>query len=77
MTATTAPAAPKSEARTSVDLDADRKIYITLQARAALAGFELVCMADGTFLMSRWGMFRPLADVAACEAFLARVGAPQ
>ena len=58
-----------------VDLDVERKPYLTLQARAALAGFELVRMGDGTFLVCRWGMFRPLADDAACEAFLNRVGA--
>jgi hypothetical protein len=47
----------------------------TLQARAALAGFQLVQMADGSFVVSRWGMLAPLADCAAVEAFLQRVGA--
>lgn len=57
-------------------IDADAKAVATLQARAALAGHELVRLADHTFLASRWGMFRSLENVAAVEAFLARVGAP-
>lgn len=48
----------------------------TLQARAALAGFELVRMADGSFVIGRWGMVAPLVDAQAVEAFLKRVGAP-
>lgn len=33
----------------------------TFIARAALAGFELVKLGDGSWLASRWGMFRGLA----------------
>lgn len=51
------------------------KQFATLQARAAIAGFELVRMADGSFVVARWTMTRALADVAAIEAFLAQVGA--
>ena len=40
---------------------------------SALAGFELVRMADGSFIASRWGMFRNLDHIAAVEAWLARV----
>jgi hypothetical protein len=54
------------------------KVIATLQARAALAGFELVLLADGSLLMTRWGLVsRPLIDLAAAEAFLNRVGAPR
>lgn len=49
----------------------------TLQARAALAGFELVRLADGSFMVSRWGMFRPLVDELAVLEFLRSVGAPE
>lgn len=52
---------------------ADRKQVATLQARAALAGFELVQLADGTFLASRWGMFRSFDHMAAASAWLDRV----
>lgn len=55
---------------------ADTKTVATLQARAALAGYELVHLADGSFIASRWGMFRSLDHIAAVEAFLTRVGAP-
>ena len=48
----------------------------TLQARAALAGFELVRLADGTFLVSRWGMAKHLPDAHAVQHFLRQVGAP-
>jgi hypothetical protein len=54
-------------------VNADRKTSATLQARAALAGHELVQLADGTFLASRWGQFRALATVDAVEAWLERV----
>jgi len=46
------------------------KRLATLRARAALAGLELACLTDGTFRVSRWGLIRSLADVAAVEAFL-------
>ena len=51
------------------------KTVATLAARAALAGYELVQLADGTFIASRWGMFRSLDHIAAVEMFLQRVGA--
>lgn len=56
--------------------DVDQKQVATLVARAAIAGYELVRLADGTFIASRWGMFRSLDHIAAVEAFLQRVGAP-
>ena len=53
----------------------DAKHIATLQARAAIAGFELAQMADGSFVVARWTMTRALADIAAVEAFLVQVGA--
>ena len=55
---------------------AQAKSDATLIARAALAGFELVRLADGSWLASRWGMFRDLADYEQVERFLSAVGAP-
>lgn len=53
------------------------KAVATAKARAALAGHELVHLADGTFMIHRWGMFRHLEHLAAVDAFLRRVeGAP-
>jgi|SRR5580765_558392 len=57
--------------------DVERKQLATLVARACIAGYELVRLADGTFIASRWGMFRSLDHIAAVEAFLVRVGAPR
>ncbi len=54
----------------------DEKMIATFTARAAIAGYELVQLADGTFIVSRWGIFRSLDHIAAVEAFLQRVGAP-
>lgn len=59
-----------------VQPDVDAKAVATLQARAAIAGYELVQLADGSFIASRWSMFRSLDHIAAVEAFLVRVGAP-
>ena len=61
---------------TSGESDPDRKARETRVARACLAGYQLVQLADGTYIASRWGMFRPLDHVAAVERFLQRVGAP-
>ena len=56
------------------------KTFATLRARAAMAGFSLCTMTetDGLcfYLLSRWGMSRPLADLGAVVVFLRQVGAP-
>lgn len=61
---------------TTVADDSDAKAVATLQARAALAGFELVRLADLSFIVSRWGMCRHFPDAHAVNAFLRQVGAP-
>jgi hypothetical protein len=55
--------------------DQARKADATLIARAALAGVELVRLADGTWIASRWGMLKPLTD-AEVGPWLQRIGAP-
>jgi len=60
----------------AADQSPPAKSDTTLIARAALAGFELVKLADGSWLASRWGMFRDLADDEQVERFLSAVGAP-
>jgi hypothetical protein len=58
-------------------LTIDDKITATAVARAAIAGYELVRLADGSFIATRWGIFRTLDHMAAVEDFLRRVeGAP-
>ena len=51
----------------------DAKLITNLAALAALAGFELHQLADGSFLLAKWNLVRPLADVHAVETFLASV----
>jgi hypothetical protein len=50
-----------------------RKALSSLQAEFALAGHELVQLADGSFVASRWGLVRPLATMDAARAFLQQV----
>lgn len=54
----------------------DQKQVATLRARAALAGFQLERMADGSFVVARWTMTRSLANVQEVEFFLKQIGAP-
>ena len=55
------------------------KAWATLQARAALAGWQLwrSDAADGPqrFFAGRWGMVRVLGDLDEVERFLEKVGA--
>lgn len=53
--------------------DAYRKRLATLQARAALAGFELHRLEDGRLLAARWGLTREFPDASAVEQWLARL----
>lgn len=52
-----------------------RKTEATLIARAALVGIQLVRLADGTWLASKFGLTKHLED-SDVSAWLARVGAP-
>ena len=54
----------------------ESKAIATLVARACLAGYQLKPLADGTFVVSRWDLFRELDCPAAVEAFLKQAGAP-
>lgn len=56
--------------------DQARKVITSMQARAALAGWELRRMPDGEFIACRWDRMAELPNVAAVERFLVRVGAP-
>lgn len=52
------------------------KLVATTKARAALAGFELVDLPDGSFVITRWNLLsRELPHLAAVDAFLQRAGA--
>jgi hypothetical protein len=66
-----APAAPAPEALPCVE-----KLKSSLRAKLALAGgFVLLELADGSYLVSRWNLSRPCADLRAVAAFAEQVGA--
>lgn len=56
----------------------DAKEFSTLQAVAALQGFQLNRLEDDfgapTYLVSRWALTKDLPSLAAVRAFLVRVG---
>ncbi len=52
------------------------KAFSTLQAKAALAGWQVERMADGSIVVARWTLTRSLPDLAALAQFLRQVGAP-
>lgn len=64
----------KADTPNSTDMTAERKANITLIAKAAMAGVELVKLPDGTWEARRWGMAKPLATIADVESWLTRVG---
>ena len=57
------------------DARAARKRFTTVQAKLALRGFVLRKIDDGTFVCTRWGMFRELQNLDAVERFAGLVGA--
>ena len=57
------------------DIDAECKAFATLQARAALTGIQLHKLADGSFTVSRWGMYRELPTLREVGDMLRRMGA--
>lgn len=69
----------KTDSSDCDDLDANRKIYLTLRARFALAGRALSRTAAGdgavTYAASRWNMARELVTLDAVAEFADRVGA--
>lgn len=52
----------------------ENKLVATLIARMALMGHAVYKLADGGYLISRWGMTRYCADPAQLAAFLVQIG---
>jgi len=52
------------------------KPLANLQAQCALAGFSLHELADGSFIVSKWNLVKPLPDLQAVRTFLRQFGAP-
>lgn len=55
------------------DLNAGRKALSTIQARAALAGFQLHELAGGELLLTRWGLAKSCPDLYSVGRFLDQV----
>lgn len=59
-------------------VEADRKLFSTLQARAALAGVALSRMQDDrgneVFIASKWALTKQLSTLAEVEHLLVRIG---
>jgi len=55
------------------DLDRARKNFLTLRARAAMAGYALHELANG-YLLCRWDRSRELPDLRAVATVLAQIG---
>lgn len=53
---------------------AQTKNEATLLAKFALLGHAVHRLADGSFLVTRWGLTRHCPDAASLAAFLATVG---
>ena len=64
----------KAEDAILVSLAAGRNSFLTLQARYALVGFQLLELADGTLLATRWNCCKSLADSYAATRFLRQIG---
>jgi hypothetical protein len=57
-----------------VDLDGDRKAFLTLQARAAIIGFELIELGASTYMLARWGMSREMTGLHTVAEALRQIG---
>jgi hypothetical protein len=56
------------------DLDCQRKAFLTLRARFAMAGFAPLELSDGSLLATRWNLCRPLPDATTALRFLRQIG---
>jgi hypothetical protein len=55
--------------------DAQAKVYATIAARLALAGHQVFQLADGGYLVARWGMTRACPSLEALQSFARQIGA--
>lgn len=50
------------------------KLFASLQARFAMLGHSVYELADGSYLVTRWGFARQCPDAHALTAFLRQIG---
>ena len=63
----------KADTAIVADLDGERKAFLTLRARFAMAGYALLELSDGSLLATRWNRCRPLPDATAALRFLRQI----
>ena len=64
----------KADSEIFTDLDGQSKVFLTLRARFASAGFALQELSDGSLLVTKWNLCRPLPDATAALRFLRQIG---
>jgi hypothetical protein len=52
----------------------ERKSIATLAAQFALKGYSFQGLSDGSFLVHRWNLIRPLPDLLAARRFYRAIG---
>lgn len=62
-----------TDAQIVADTGTENKVIATLKARAALVGHQVFELAEGGFIITRWGWVRTCPDAAALAAFIAMV----
>ncbi len=55
------------------DLHGECKAHATLTAQLAMRGYCLSALSDGSFLIHRWNLSKPIADLRAAAAFLRQI----
>jgi len=69
-----APGESTESAAIVAQVDAERKRFTTLAAHAAMAGYALHQLVDGTLMVSRWQWCRALPDLDAAARWLRSAG---
>jgi hypothetical protein len=71
----TAQSIAPDDAQCNGHTDAQAKVYATIAARLAIAGHQVFELADGGYLVARWGMTRACPSLQALQSFARMVGA--
>lgn len=62
---------------TAVTTSTDAKAVATIKAKLAIMGHAVFDLAEGGYIVTRWGMARHCADVGQLAAFLEQIGGHQ
>lgn len=64
----------KADTTIVADLDDQRKAFLSLRSRFAIAGVALLELSDGSLLATKWNLCRPLPDATAALRLLRQIG---